>query len=281
MNIIESFVTRNDCYKKGEKITVKGLMLHSVGAAQPKASVFVNNFNTSGLGKCVHGFIDGNDGAIHQTLPWDYRAWHAGGSANDTHIGVEMCESGWLIYSSGGNFTCYNLPEARATAKRTYDAAVELFAFLCKKFNLNPLEDGVIISHKEGGKRGIASNHGDPEHLWSQLGTGYTMNTFRQAVKAAMGGVTSNDTEVKTEEKSKGESTVNIELYVSRFDSKGEQVKNLQRLLIAKGYTLKKYGADGDFGNETETAVKAFQKDNNLTVDGIVGQNTWNKLLKG
>lgn len=80
---------------------------------------------------------------------------------------------------------------------------------------------------------------------------------------------------------SKGESTVTIELYVLRYGSKGEQVKNLQRLLIAKGYTLKKYGADGDFGEETETAVKAFQKVNNLAVDGIVGQKTWDKLLKG
>ena len=35
--------------------------------------------------------------------------------------------------------------------------AVELFAFLCKEFKLDPLEDGIIISHKEGSDRGIAS----------------------------------------------------------------------------------------------------------------------------
>ena len=59
---------------------------------------------------------------------------------------------------------------------------------LCDKFGLDPLADGVVISHKEGHTRGIASNHGDPEHLWSQLGMGYTMDTFRKAVKAKMGG---------------------------------------------------------------------------------------------
>lgn len=59
---------------------------------------------------------------------------------------------------------------------------------LCKQFNLDPLADGVILSHKEGCARGIASNHDDPEHLWNQLGMNYTMNTFRAAVKAAMGG---------------------------------------------------------------------------------------------
>lgn len=58
---------------------------------------------------------------------------------------------------------------------------------LCKKFSLEPLADGVIISHKEGHSRGIASNHGDPEYLWSQLEMGYTMDTFRKAVKSAMG----------------------------------------------------------------------------------------------
>ena len=75
---------------------------------------------------------------------------------------------------------------AKAVAKRTYEAAVELFAMLCKEYDLNPTADGVIISHAEGHKRGIASNHGDPEHLWRQLDMGYTMDGFRKDVKAAM-----------------------------------------------------------------------------------------------
>lgn len=66
--------------------------------------------------------------------------------------------------------------------KRTYDTAVELFAFLCKQFELDPLADGVIISHKEGHKRGIASDHVDPHHLWDGLQSGYTMDGFRKDV---------------------------------------------------------------------------------------------------
>ena len=46
-------------------------------------------------------------------------------------------------------------------AKRTYEAAVELFAMLCKQYKLNPTADGVIVSHREGHSRGIASNHGE------------------------------------------------------------------------------------------------------------------------
>ena len=169
-------------------------MLHSVGCPQPSASVFVKNWNRADYDSaCVHGFIDGNTGEVYQTLPWNHRGWHGGGSSNNTHIGVEMCEPACIKYTGGATFTCSNLPVARVVAQRTYEAAVELFAYLCKKFNLDPLADGVIISHKEGCARGIASNHGDPEHLWNQLKMGYTMDTFRQAVKAAMGGDSSGD----------------------------------------------------------------------------------------
>ena len=191
MNLIQSFLTNNPCYTCGRTITVKGLMLHSVGCPQPSAAVFVRNWNRADYDRaCVHGFIDANTGDIYQTLPWNRRGWHCGDAANNTHIGVEMCEPACIKYTHGATFTCSDPATAKAAATRTYNAAVELFAMLCKQFNLDPLADGVILSHKEGAARGIASNHGDPEHLWNQLGMGYTMNTFRAAVKAAMGGST-------------------------------------------------------------------------------------------
>ena len=70
-------------------------------------------------------------------------------------------------------------------------------------------------------------------------------------------------------------STVNKTI---RKGDKGELVKYAQNLLIGKGYSLPKYGADGDFGNETLNAVKAFQKANGLTADGVIGAKTWAKL---
>lgn len=204
MKLIESILTKNPCYTAGRKITVKGLMLHSVGCPQPKASVFINNWNSASYDRaCVHGFIDGNDGTVYQTLPWNHRGWHGGGSSNNTHIGVEMCEPACIKYTSGASFTCSDTATAKAVAKRTYEAAVELFAYLCNMFSLDPLADGVIISHREGHSRGIASNHGDPEHLWNQLGMGYTMTTFRNAVKAAMG----KETVTKPEKETEAEST--------------------------------------------------------------------------
>ena len=187
MQIKETILTNNPCYKAGKTIAVKGLMLHSVGCPQPSALVFVNNWNKSTYDRaCVHAFIDGNTGVIYQCLPWAHRGWHGGGASNNTHIGVEMCEPACIKYTSGSNFTCSDTATAKAVVKRTYEAAVELFAFLCKQYNLDPLADGVIISHREGHARGIASNHGDPEHLWNGLKMGYTMDGFRKAVAAAM-----------------------------------------------------------------------------------------------
>lgn len=193
MKLVQSILTKNPCYTAGRKITVKGLMLHSVGCPQPKASVFINSWNSASYDRaCVHGFIDGNDATVYQTLPWNHRGWHCGGSGNNTHIGVEMCEPACIRYTSGSNFTCSDKAAARAVAKRTYEAAVELFAMLCKQYGLNPMAGGVIVSHREGHSRGIASNHGDPEHLWTQLGMGYTMDGFRKAVKAQMAGGSSS-----------------------------------------------------------------------------------------
>ena len=192
MKLVEAFLTRNPCYRVGKKIKVKGIMLHSVGCPQPRASVFIGNWNQESFDDaCVHAFIDGNEGTVYQTLPWDHRGWHCAsgkkGSGNNTHIGVEMCEPDCIKYVGGATFVCSDVEAARVVVKRTYEAAVELFAYLCKKYGLDPLADGVVISHKEGYARGIASNHVDPEHLWRQLGLEYTMDGFRRDVKAAMG----------------------------------------------------------------------------------------------
>lgn len=196
MNIIQHLSINNDCYKNNvNKVDSRyetfqrrgpvGLMLHSVGCSQPSAKVFADGWNKSGKEVAVHAVLQA-DGTVYQCLPWNFRGWHAGGTANNTHIGVEMTEPDCIKYTSGASFTCPDKAKARAQVKGTYETAVRLFAFLCKQYNLDPLADGVIISHREGYKRGIASNHGDPEHLWNGLGMGYNMDGFRKAVKAAM-----------------------------------------------------------------------------------------------
>ena len=63
-----------------------------------------------------------------------------------------------------------------------------------------------------------------------------------------------------------------------RRGAKGEAVKKLQEDLMKAGEELPRFGADGDFGIETEAAVKSFQEKHGLTVDGIAGPKTFSKL---
>ena len=182
MNLHKLIFTETACYKAGRKITVKGIMVHSTGANNPWLKRYVgpddgllgknqynNHWNThhpGGREVCVHGFIGKlADGSIatYQTLPWDHRGWHAGGSANNTHIGFEICEDG--------------LTDATYFAK-VYKEAVELCVYLCKQFDLTEQN---IICHSEGYRKGVASNHGDVMHWFPKHGK--SMDTFRADVK--------------------------------------------------------------------------------------------------
>lgn len=64
-----------------------------------------------------------------------------------------------------------------------------------------------------------------------------------------------------------------------RQGANGNITKLMQRRLIAIGYSVGKCGADGSFGSGTFNGVVAFQKAHGLTPDGVVGPNTWRKLL--
>ena len=65
-----------------------------------------------------------------------------------------------------------------------------------------------------------------------------------------------------------------------RKGSKGDAVRELQTMLLKLGYDLGPCGIDGDFGKATEAAVRSFQSDHRLAVDGICGKNTWAELEK-
>ena len=191
MNLRKQLLTNNDCYIRGRTIRPQGVMVHSTGANNPNLRRYVapndgllgepslRHWNQSGTTACVHAFIgrllDGSV-ATYQTLPWTMRGWHCGTgtsgiSANNTHISFEICEDG--------------LTDA-SYFQAVYREAVELTAYLCKEYGLDPLADGVVICHAEGHKRGIASNHGDVLHWFPKFGK--TMDDFRADVAREMKG---------------------------------------------------------------------------------------------
>lgn len=185
MQLVQQLAVNSDCYKSGRTIQVQGIVLHSVGCPQENPEVFAKKWNQAGQNACVHAVL-GADGRVIQCLPWTHRGWHVGGAANNTHIGVEMCEPSTIKYTGSGA-SWVETGDGKHTeeyVRATYKVAIELFAFLCKEFQLDPLKEGVIISHSEAHKQGKGSNHADVEHIWVKFGL--TMQGFRQAIADKM-----------------------------------------------------------------------------------------------
>jgi N-acetyl-anhydromuramyl-L-alanine amidase AmpD len=275
MNLHKLIFTKNRCYKEGRKITPKGIMVHSTGANNPTLKRYVgpddgllgrntygNHWNRSFYpGKCCHAFIgklaDGTV-ATYQVLPWDHRGWHAGADANNTHISFEICEDNLL---DGEYFS------------KVYQEAIDLCVYLCKMYGLTEKD---IIDHREGAAQGIASNHGDIAHWWPKHGK--SMDTFRAAVKLRLEDQEPDETKESIPVTAKkGDFT--MEMRVLKNGCKGDDVRALQILLIGNGYTCGGWGADGNFGAATETAVRNYQKAKRLQVDGKSGPETMRSLL--
>jgi len=200
MNLHKLILTNNACYKAGKTITPKGIMVHSTGANNPWLKRYVapddgllgknqygNHWNQDkpdGRQVCVHAFIGKlADGSIatYQTLPWNHRGWHAGGAANDTHMGFEICED--------------DLSDA-TYFRKVFSEAVELCVYLCKLYNLTEKD---VLCHSEGYKKGIASNHADVMHWFPRHGE--SMDTFRAAVKAGLAEKTEPETPAGSDRK--------------------------------------------------------------------------------
>ncbi len=263
IEITQLFLTKNDCYKNGRTMIPIGIMRHSTGANNSFLSRYIqpddgiigpnkydNHWNQprpGGSGKCVHAFIGKDKNGkvrIYQTLPWNHVAWGSGsgpkGSANTIgYIQYEICED--ALNDKIYFEECMRL-------------ANQLDAYLAKKYNI-PITPTTLIDHAGGHKLGIASNHADIGH-WARK-FGYSMDKARADVKKLLGG--------------------DIVAAYKR-GMKGSGVKKLQEDLIKLGYDLGPHKADGSFGADTDKAVRKFQKDNKLAVDGSAGPATQAKI---
>ena len=279
-------MTQSTCYKGTRKFTPKGILWHSTGANNPWLKRYVqpddnaadksywleklgrnqygNDWNhidhQAGLNFWIGKLADGTVAAV-QTMPWDYRPWGCGsgskGSCNNTHIQFEICEDGL---------------NDKSYWDAVYKEACEMTAYLCRMFGIDPkgttVCNGVtvptIIDHTGSHALGLGSNHGDVQH-WSRK-YGVTMETVRNDVAALLGGSESSATPATDFNLKQG--------------STGEAVKTMQTMLIACGYSCGSTGADGDFGKNTLTGLKAFQAAYGIEVDGVYGPQSKAALEK-
>jgi hypothetical protein len=165
VNIIEKYLSKNDCFKQAQRLVPKGIVVHSTATPGVMATDWFYRWNEPGIKKCVHAFLDNQN--IIQHLPWNFRGWHSGGNANNTHIGFEICEPTDLMN--------------KAYFEAVWNKAIQLCTMLCKLFNLTEVN---IICHSEGYQMGIASNHADVMHWFPKHNK--NMDVFREEVKAAL-----------------------------------------------------------------------------------------------
>ncbi|MFB1100926.1 N-acetylmuramoyl-L-alanine amidase [Terribacillus sp. JSM ZJ617] len=228
------------------------LVSHETANNSADAHDHYSYFQNTKLAASAHTFID--DEVILEIIPLDEVAYHVqyqkpydnqrfGDDANDDAIGTELCRT--------GNFA------------KAYDRFVWYHAYLCKKFGINPTTH--IANHKSLDPE----RRSDPDSWLNP--NGVTWKEFLADVKKYYD-AWEGDAKVKIKQPTKTASAVvsNPEK-VLRKGSKGEAVEDLQEKLISKGFSLLKYGADGDYGDETVSAVKQLQKAAGITVDGIYG----------
>ena len=183
MNLRQLYLRNNACYQAGEAIEVKGIMVHITAENNPNLRRYVgpddgllghnqnnnhwNNLHPEGRENCFHALIGklADDSiASYQTLPWDMRGWHSG-SADGTHIGFAICKGE---------------VEDSAYFDAVYKEAVAFCAYLCRRFNLDPLHEGVLIGNAEGHKEDVHSDGADTKHLF--LRHGKSMDALRSDV---------------------------------------------------------------------------------------------------
>ena len=243
--------TNSDALKNSKRDKTTGIMVHSTATPGVMAQAFRDRWNKPGLGKSVHFFVD--DQEAIQCMPLELKAGHcgrgtSGQTANDTHLSFEMCEP-------------KNWQTDEAYFQKVYQNAVHLTAELCRQYGLTE-ED--VMSHAEGYKAGIASNHADVGH-WFPL-FDKSMEDFRSDVKAALAKEGQTDNPIDAE--------FVLKRNLQKGDT-GEDVAEMQKALAAAGYRgAMDPSLYGSFGSATEEAVKAFQRAKGLVIDGIIGEKT-------
>lgn len=243
MSIIK-MISKKNCYigqNKPAYIVIHETDNWSKGADAKAHATAMKNGNLAGT---VHYYVDSK--SIYQTLEHSDGAWAVGdgkgkyGITNRNSINIEICVNPETDYY------------------KAVDKAEQLAAQLLKQYGwgTDRLKRHYDVSRKNCPRRIQA------EGRWPE---------FVKKTAAYMKGATTvkNTTTKNTVTLS---DKIEVQFPVIQKGSKGTAVSMLQAVLGVK--------VDGDFGNDTETSLKAFQKNVKLTADGICGKDTWTKVIE-
>lgn len=205
---LKCIMSQSTCFKGTRQFTPKGILWHSTGANNPNLwryvqpddlaanktelisligrNIYKSDWNHASVQAGVNAWIgkmaDGSVSTV-QALPWNYRPWGCGsgskGSCNDTHIQFEICEDALTD---------------KTYFDKCYKEAVELTAFLCQMYNIDPngtVKCGsatvpTILCHNDSYQYGVGSGHADVYHWFNRYGK--TMADVRKDVQALLKG---------------------------------------------------------------------------------------------
>lgn len=254
-------------YTKGHS-GVRFIIVHDTGNRSRGADArsHYNYFNGRYVGASANYFVD--DKQIIQTVSDYHTSWHCGdnqgygralnGAKNSNSIGVEIC------INSDGN---YELAVANA---------LELVKNLQK---IHGVPDSRVQRHYDvSRKRCPGTMSSNNWARWKQFKRDLKkpmilkIDTRKNSTATTVsGGSTSND----------GSPSSGFVWYGDGSPHNNKSgVQKLQKDLVKLGYSVGSWGTNGVWGNDTRGAVRKFQKDHGLTVDGQAGKETLSKMKK-
>lgn len=273
-------MTNSTCYQSTSQMNIKGVLWHSTGANNKTLKRYVqpsyddpnytkliqligknpngNDWNSISVQAGVNAWIgtlaDGTVTTV-QTLPWDYKPWGCGSGS------LGSCNNGWIQFE-----ICEDSLADPIYFQTVYEEACQLTAYLCKLYNIDPAGtvnvNGVtvptILCHKDSYALSLGTNHEDIYHWFTRYNK--NMTDVRKDVYNLMG---SSITPINQDTTSISNPTLHLGM------EKNPSVKAMQEKLIQLGYNIGPDGADGDFGPNTEKAVREYQQKHNLSINGI------------
>jgi N-acetylmuramoyl-L-alanine amidase CwlA len=159
-NITQNFITQNRSYKP---LIAIGTVLHETatpGASDENERAY---FNAAYRGASAHAFVDYN--SITQIIPWNEQAWHAGPTANNRYISIELCN-----YNDASRF------------EEIWRRGVWLFAYVhVNIIKVTTINEDTLMSHAEVSSKWKETTHTDPIEYFAKFGK--TVEDFRIEVQ--------------------------------------------------------------------------------------------------
>lgn len=243
MNIKDRLLTPGKEHgRTGQLLQPKGIVVHYVGNPGSSAESNRNWFENGAGGAYTSAhYIIGLTGEILRLIPENERAQHAGKSYASMYDAMAKSNNGTYI-----GIECCHPDAGGQFNEKTTEALVEICTEICRQYAFNPASD--VKRHFDVTGKMCPLYYINNASAWTHL-----VNDVAAGLNEVPG----------------------MAMPTLRRGDCGEAVKELQLSLSTAGFPL---SYDGQFGPETENAVKAYQTSHGLCADGICGPKTWAAL---